>query len=76
MATHTAEFTKKIRAEVARTPPRYRPQLLKLVHSFREAVTQEDGIELSPADSLRQSLREVKAGNTRSITGLWARAGL
>lgn len=76
MATPANQLAKKIRSEIALTPPRFRPLLLKLVHSFRETVTQEGGEELSPADSLRQALREVKAGKTRSIAGLWERVGL
>lgn len=76
MTAPTAELTKKLRKEIALTPPKYRPLLLKLVHSFRETMAEDASTELSPADSLRQALREVKAGKARSIEGLWDRVGL
>lgn len=70
MSAKIAKLTRQIHREIERVPPRYRPLLLKLVHSFREGVI-ANGPDLSPADSLRQALHEVKSGKTRSIETLW-----
>ncbi len=70
-----ASVTEALHAEIEQTPERYRPLLLRLVHSFREGIEQELE-DVHPRDSLRQGLREVKAGQTRPLEGLWKRTGL
>lgn len=75
MVTKTQSVTKALYAEIERIPEDRRPLLLKIVHSFREGIEQEIE-EVNPRDSLRQALREVKAGKTRSVDGLWKRVGL
>lgn len=75
MATPTAALAEQWQKEFELTPPELRPKLLKMAHSFRQILA-EDEAELSPADSLRQALREVKAGKTQPIEGLWDRVGL
>ena len=75
MATKSQSVTKALHAEIERVPQDRQPLLLKLVHSYREGIEQEiEGVD--PRDSLRQALREVKAGKTRSVEGLWKRIGL
>ena len=67
--------TEVLHAEIERVPEDRRGLLLKIVHSFREGIEQEIE-DADPRDSLRQALREVKAGKTRSVEGLWGRVGL
>ncbi len=61
MVTDTKNVTQQLNAEIERTPERYRPLLLRLVHSFREGV-EEDEPWLSAAESFREGWRDVKAG--------------
>ncbi len=75
MATKTQSVTMTLHAEIERVPQDRRALLLKLVHSFREGIEQEIE-DVDPRDSLRQALREVKAGKTRTVEGLWKRVGL
>lgn len=67
--------TRALHAEIERVPQDRRALLLRLVHSFREGIEQ-DIENTDPRNSLRKALREVKAGKTRSIEGLWKRTGL
>jgi len=71
----TQSVTDVLHAEIERIPEDRRGLLLKIVHSFREGIEQEIE-DADPRDSLRQALREVKAGKTRSAEGLWERVGL
>lgn len=75
MATDIAQLTQQLHDEIEQTPERYRPLLLRLVHSFREGVEHEIE-DVDPRDSLRQALREVKAGQTQPLAGMWERVGL
>jgi len=75
MAAKASSVTEALHAEIERVPEDRRALLLKLVHSFREGIEQELE-DADPRDSLRQALREVKAGQTRPLEGLWKRAGL
>jgi hypothetical protein len=75
MTTKAAKLTKQLHDEIERVPEDRRGLLLKIVHSYREGIEQEIE-DVDPRDSLRQALREVKAGKTRSIEGLWKRTGL
>lgn len=75
MATKSAAaLAEQWQKEFELTPPELRPKLLRMAQSFREIL--EDETELSPADALRQALREAKAGQTQPIEGLWERVGL
>jgi hypothetical protein len=67
--------TEALHAEIESIPEDRRALLLKIVHSYREGIEQEIE-DIDPRDSLRQALREVKAGKTRPIEGLWKRVGL
>lgn len=75
MASQAHSTTEALHAEIERVPEDRRALLLRLVHSFREGIEQEIE-DVDPRDSLRQALREVKAGKTRPIAGLWERVGL
>lgn len=76
MATKTAAaLAEQWQKEFELTPPRLRPKLLKMAHSFREILA-EDEDEQAPADALRQALREVKEGKAQPVEGLWERVGL
>jgi len=75
VAAKAQSVTKALHAEIERVPQDRRALLLKLVHSFRDGIEQEIE-DVNPRDSLRQALREVKAGKTRSVEGLWKRTGL
>lgn len=75
MASQVQSTTEALHAEIERVPEDRRALLLRLVHSFREGIEQEIE-DIDPRDSLRQALREVKAGKTRPIAGLWERVGL
>lgn len=75
MATSAQSVTEALHAEIERVPEDRRALLLRLVHSFREGVEQEIE-DIDPRDSLRQAMREVKAGKTQPLEGLWDRVGL
>ena len=70
MATTADSITKRLHEEIDRVPLDRRAPLLKIVHAYREAVQDED-VNLSPADSLRQAIGDVKAGRTYPIETLW-----
>ena len=42
MAAKALSVTKALHAEIEQTPERYRPLLLRLVHSFREGIVESD----------------------------------
>ncbi len=75
MTTPADSITERLHAEIDRVPLHRRAPLLTIVHAYREAVDDE-AEDIDPRDSLRQALREVKAGKTRPIEGLWERVGL
>jgi len=75
MPAKAKSVTEALNAEIERIPEDRRGLLLKLVHSYRQGIEQEIE-DVDPRDSLRQALREVKAGKTRSVEGLWERVGL
>jgi len=72
MATEITQLTKQLHAEIEQTPERYRPLLLRLVHSFREGI-EEDEPWPTAEDSLREGLRDIKAGRVYPIETLWDR---
>lgn len=67
----TAEqITSQLHAEIERTPERYRPLLLRLVHSFREGI-EDDEPWPSAAESFREGWRDVQAGRLQPVDTLW-----
>lgn len=70
MTTPTNNVTERLHAEIERTPERYRPLLLRLVHSFREGI-EEDEPWPTAAESFRDGWRDVKAGRTQPVATLW-----
>lgn len=72
MATDITQLTKQLHDEIEQTPERYRPLLLRLVHSFREGIA-EDEPWPTAEESLRDGLRDMKAGRVYPIEGLWDR---
>ena len=49
---------------------RYRPLLLRLVHSFREGI-EEDEPWPTAADAFREGWRDVQAGRSHAVDTLW-----
>jgi hypothetical protein len=70
MTTESRDVTEQLYAEIERTPERYRPLLLRLVHSFREGI-EEDEPWPTAAESFLEGWRDVKAGRVRSVETLW-----
>ena len=70
MATDSKNITRQLYAEIDQTPERYRALLLRLVHSFREGI-EEDEPWPSAADAFRDGWCDVKAGRSRSVDTLW-----
>ena len=70
MSTTPEDATEQLHAEIERTPERYRPLLLRLVHSFREGI-EEDESWPSAVDSFREGWRDVKAGRVHPVDTLW-----
>lgn len=72
MATDIAQLTRQLHAEIEQTPERYRGLLLRLVHSFREGIEEEEPWPTAE-ESLREGLRDMRAGRVYPIEGLWDR---
>ena len=70
MSTKRSDITEQLHAEIERTPARYRPLLLRLVHSFRQGI-EEDEPWPTAAESFREGWQDVKAGRVRAIDTLW-----
>ncbi|PCI10089.1 MAG: hypothetical protein COB71_04180 [Thiotrichales bacterium] len=70
MATNRKDITQQLHSEIEQTPERYRALLLRLVHSFREGI-EEDEPWPSAADTFREGWRDMKAGRTRPVDTLW-----
>lgn len=70
MRQPTEDITERLHAEIELTPARYRPLLLRLVHSFREGIEADEPWP-SAADSLRDGWRDVSAGRTQPLDSLW-----
>jgi len=58
--------TQQLFQEIQQTPVEYLPILLRIVKSYREAVTLN-----SATESFRQSWKETLAGDTHPINSLW-----
>jgi hypothetical protein len=70
MVQQAKDITERLHAEIELTPERYRPLLLRLVHSFREGI-EEDEPWQSAAESFREGWRDIKAGRVQPIDTLW-----
>jgi len=70
MAKKTPSTTEQLHTEIERTPERYRPLLLRLVHSFREGIEADEPWPTA-AESFREGLRDAKAGRVQPIDTLW-----
>lgn len=70
MAVDTKNITHLLHAEIERTPERYRSLLLRLVHSFREGIEEEEPWP-SAAESFREGWHDVKAGRVQPVETLW-----
>jgi hypothetical protein len=69
-AQQMAQVTERLHAEIEQTPERYRPLLLRLVHSFRAGIEEEEPWP-SAAESFRDGWRDIKAGRVHPIATLW-----
>lgn len=65
-----SNITDELHQEIEQTPERYRPLLLRLVHSFREGIEADEPWPTA-AESLREGLNDLKAGRTQPIAHLW-----
>ena len=66
MPIRLSEYQKVLIRELKEMPKEYLPNLLEIVHLYKESVT------LKPArESFRQGWREVKEKKTMPISQLW-----
>ena len=66
MSAKVSNYEKQLVREIKGTPEEYLPNLLQIVHLFRESVS------LKPAEaSFRQGWKETLAGETRPVSELW-----
>jgi hypothetical protein len=70
MTQRTEEITQRLNPEIERTPARYRPLLLRVVHSFREGIEAEEPWP-SATESFGEGWRDVRAGRVQSVDSLW-----
>lgn len=70
MSTKRSDITEQLHAEIEQTPARYRPLLLRLVHSFRKGI-EEDEPWPSAVESFREGWQHVKAGRVHLADTLW-----
>jgi len=74
MASTTDKITEQLHRKIDALSPQRRRGLLALIESFEG---DDQAIEdIDPRNSLRQALREVEAGESRSVKELWDRIGL
>lgn len=66
----TAALAEQWQWEFELTPPEHRRMLLKLAHSFRQSLAEDDADDIDPAESSRQGWTEVQEGKTRPRDGL------
>ncbi len=67
MGTKVTDYTQQLHDEIDRTPEEYQSLLLRIVHSFREGVTDLPSAE----DSFREGWSDVIQGKTHPIDELW-----
>ena len=70
MGADSKQIIKQLYAEIEQTPERYHPLLLRLVHSFREGI-EEDEPWPSAEESFREGWQDMKAGRVHPIETLW-----
>ena len=70
MSLQPDDVTRHLQAEIERTPERYRSLLLRLVHSFREGVEDEERWPTA-AESFREDSQDSQAGRVHDIAALW-----
>jgi len=70
MATSAQSVTEALHVEIEQTPERYRTLLLRLVHSFREGIEKDEPWPTAE-ESLREGLRDIRAGRVYPIETLW-----
>lgn len=70
MATKADSITEALHAEIDQIPEERRALLLRIVHSYREGL-EEDEAEPSAAASFREGWRDIKAGRIHPIETLW-----
>ena len=70
MSSEPKDITEQLHAEIEDTPPRYRPLLLRLVHSFRTGI-EEDEPWPTAEESFREGWEDAKAGRVHPIEELW-----
>ena len=74
MSTEPTDITARLHAEIEDTPPRYHALLLRLVHSFRVGI-EEDEPWPTAAESFRSGWQDVRAGRTEPVEKLWEDVG-
>jgi len=67
---NTDNVTEQLHSEIERTPARYRPLLLRLVHSFREGI-EEDEPWPTAAESFQEGWQDVKANRDHDVDSRW-----
>ena len=70
MSTEPKDITEQLYAEIDDTPRRYRPLLLRLVHSFRTGIEEDDAWP-TPKEMFRDAWEDMKAGRTHPVEELW-----
>lgn len=71
MAKSTAAaMAEQWQQEFELTPPEHRRMLLKLAHSFRQILTEDDELPRA-AESFRQGWVDIQAGRVHPIETLW-----
>lgn len=70
MEPNTDDITEQLHTEIERTPKRYRSLLLRLVHSFREGIEQDEPWPTA-SESFQEGWRDVKANRVHSVDTLW-----
>ena len=66
MAAKPFAYEKQLAREIEGTPKEYLPNLLQIVHAFRQSVA------LKPAQaSFRQGWKETQMGETLPVSELW-----
>jgi hypothetical protein len=74
MSPETDQVTERLHAEIERTPERYRPLLLRLVHSFREGIEEDEpwpSATPSATGFFRDGWRAIQAGRVQPVDTLW-----
>ncbi|MEY6434081.1 hypothetical protein ABC977_16885 [Thioalkalicoccus limnaeus] len=64
------DITEQLHSEIERTPSRYRPLLLRSVHSFRDGVEADESWP-SASESLREGWTDALVGRVSPVVTLW-----